>query len=197
MDQLNILRQQGFSRLLYKNQIVRIDEVIENKDSAYNLPDLFILIDRLLIKADDFDLNSRIADSVQTAFYEGMGNCHVHYETDTKVKISKFSNKFELDGIQFEEPTINFFTFNNPFGICKSCEGLEISSELTPNWLSPINPPYMTVQLPSMAARRRVAKVLTQPGNHGVHHARDLLPGSWRHSRGKWGSAGSCPWLAQ
>lgn len=123
MDQLNVLRQQGFSRLLFKNEIIRIDEVLESKDKKYKASDLYILIDRLIIKTDAFDLNSRISDSIQTAFYEGQGNCHVHYEIDSKVKIAQFSNKFELDGIQFEEPTVNFFTFNNPFGACKSCEG--------------------------------------------------------------------------
>ncbi len=123
MDQLNVLQQQGFSRLLFENNIIRIDEVLASKEKQYQAADLLILIDRLIIKTDDFDLNSRISDSVQTAFYEGQGNCYVHYELDSKVKISQFSNKFELDGIQFEEPSVNFFTFNNPFGACKSCEG--------------------------------------------------------------------------
>lgn len=123
LDQLNVLRQQGFSRLLHKNNILRIDDILESKDKKYKANDLFILIDRLVIKADDFDLNSRISDSIQTAFYEGQGNCYLYYEIDSKTETAKFSNKFELDGIQFEEPTVNFFTFNNPFGACKSCEG--------------------------------------------------------------------------
>ena len=122
-DQLNILLQQGFSRVFYNEQIIRIDDFLGDNDQDIDLSKLFILIDRLIVRKDDFDLNSRIADSVQTTFYEGQGNCYIHYDTGTETKTSNFSNKFELDGIHFEEPTVNFFTFNNPFGACKVCEG--------------------------------------------------------------------------
>ncbi len=121
-EHLNILRQQGFSRVFQNNKVIKIDEILEESASFTN-KDLFILIDRLLVKNDDEDLKNRIADSVQTAYYEGRSNCFIYYENDSGSKIVNFSNKFELDGIEFEEPNVNFFTFNNPFGACKTCEG--------------------------------------------------------------------------
>ena len=68
---------------------------------------------------DDEDLQFRIADSVQTAFFEGHGVCHVLFGEEERV----FSDKFELDGMVFEEPSVNFFSFNNPYGACQRCEG--------------------------------------------------------------------------
>lgn len=122
-DQLNILRLQGFNRLFYENQIIRIDEIFKNNEFDFNLPELFILIDRFVVKPEDIDLKERIADSIQTAFFEGQGNCCIHYVSNSELKFIYFSNRFELDGIQFEEPSVNFFTFNNPYGACKTCEG--------------------------------------------------------------------------
>ncbi len=81
------------------------------------------MIDRIKLDKEDHDLPARIADSVQTAFYEGEGSCLVDYEQKQKTKTATFSNKFELDGITFEEPSVNMFTFNNPYGACKACEG--------------------------------------------------------------------------
>ena len=81
------------------------------------------MIDRLKIDSKIKDLQPRIADSVQTAYYEGHGNCIVFYEKETKWLSKSFSDKFEMDGIVFEEPSVNFFSFNNPYGACKKCEG--------------------------------------------------------------------------
>ena len=83
-----------------------------------------ILIDRFVIDSDDDANRSRIADSVQTAFFEGHGDCMVEIqESDSPTHTFHFNNRFELDGMTFEEPSIQLFSFNNPFGACKKCEG--------------------------------------------------------------------------
>ncbi len=85
---------------------------------------IYLLIDRFVVMNDDEDNRNRIADSVQTAFYEGHGDCSIHIvNEDGTYKSETFSNKFEMDGITFEEPSVNFFSFNNPYGACKTCEG--------------------------------------------------------------------------
>jgi excinuclease ABC subunit A len=122
-QQLTILMQQGFSRMIFKNDIVKIEEVIQLIDTKTKADDTFLVIDRIKLVKEDHDLSARIADSVQTAFYEGEGSCMVEYEQNQKTKTVTFSNKFELDGIIFEEPSVNMFTFNNPYGACKTCEG--------------------------------------------------------------------------
>ncbi len=120
-EQLNILLRQGFSRISCNGDILRIDEILENDIEIDIKKNFRIVIDRIIIKHNDEDLLSRIADSVQTAFYEGDGICIIE-NTDNKI-INEFLNKFELDGIIFEEPSVNLFTFNNPYGACKKCEG--------------------------------------------------------------------------
>lgn len=83
-----------------------------------------IVVDRFVIDPEDTDVSSRIADSVQTAFYEGHGECTAELiKEDNTVSVLQFSNRFELDGIQFEEPGTALFSFNNPYGACKKCEG--------------------------------------------------------------------------
>ncbi len=117
---LEILNQQGFSRVLADNEIKKIDELPKKIKSAANI---YLITDRIVIDAfsDKEEVSSRVADSVQTAFYEGHGECIV-YDTDTK-KQTSFTNRFEADGIEFEQPDVNFFSFNNPIGACKTCEG--------------------------------------------------------------------------
>ncbi len=121
---LQILLQQGFSRVLVNGEIKRIETVIkEKKDESNTKGDCFLIIDRLRVSEKDDDFVSRIADSAQTAFYEGHGELKVRYTVEGKTSVKEFSNKFELDGIVFEEPTVNMFSFNNPYGACKKCEG--------------------------------------------------------------------------
>ena len=122
-EELNILLQKGFSRLYIKNTIVTIEDLLEEGVTAKKIKDAFILIDRLIKKEFDEDGLHRIADSAGTAFYEGEGTMFV--QVNEKVPI-KFSNKFELDGIVFEEPVPNLFSFNNPFGACPVCEGFSL-----------------------------------------------------------------------
>ncbi len=119
-EELNILLQKGFSRLFINNEIVTIEDLLEEKPTKKTKREIFILIDRLLKKDFDEDDLHRIADSTGTAFYEGEGTMFVQINEKPPLK---FSNKFELDGIVFEEPVPNLFSFNNPFGACPMCEG--------------------------------------------------------------------------
>lgn len=134
-EELNILMQKGFSRLLLagkklqESELIRIEELLELNDKQLkeklvsgNLQhETFVLVDRIVTKEvfDEDDLH-RLSDSVGTAFYEGEGEMLLQLN-DKEQK--HFSNKFELDGIQFEEPVPNLFSFNNPYGACPTCEG--------------------------------------------------------------------------
>lgn len=125
-EDLNILTQKGFSRLYLENQPIRIEDLLESNDkelsSKINLKNQqpYILVDRIVTKDFDEDDLHRLSDSIGTAFYEGEGEMYL--QVDSK-EMLHFSNKFELDGIQFEEPVPNLFSFNNPFGACPTCEG--------------------------------------------------------------------------
>jgi excinuclease ABC subunit A len=134
--QLDLLAQQGFSRAVIDGKIEKISELGSKKLKKGN--EVFLLIDRLSVQADDEDFEGRVADSVQTAFYEGEGECLVWKETsDNQYEKSTFSNLFELDGISFEEPDVNFFTFNNPIGACKTCEGFGSIIGIDPELVMP------------------------------------------------------------
>ena len=112
---LEILKKQGFVRIFKSDKIYNLNDKIDFDLSNYSL-----VIDRLVIK-NNVDFKKRIADSVELAIYEGKGLCSI-YEIDSK-KMTGFSNKFQLDNIDFIEPSLNLFSFNNPFGACKNCEG--------------------------------------------------------------------------
>ncbi|NAW50881.1 excinuclease ABC subunit UvrA [Elizabethkingia argentiflava] len=119
-EQLKTLKQQGFTRLDAGGNLANIEDL----ESFGFVPEagtpLFLVIDRFKYEEDDAFLQ-RLADSVQTAFYEGKGYCHIKNTHTGKTKI--FSNKFELDQLVFDEPNIHFFSFNNPYGACPTCEG--------------------------------------------------------------------------
>jgi excinuclease ABC subunit A len=121
-EELAVLLQKGFSRIVLNDEIRKVEDVLEDKSvENKEIEDehkLLILIDRIVTNQEDETL-SRMADSVQTAFFEGKGDCYVEFEDERK----HFSDRFELDGIKFEEPTPNFFSFNNPYGACPKCEG--------------------------------------------------------------------------
>lgn len=134
--QLDLLSQQGFSRAIINEQIHRISE-IDYKTVKKNA-EVFLLIDRLVTQPEDEDFVNRASDSVQTGFYEGEGECLVWVEGENgKYKRHQFSNLFELDGITFEEPDVNFFTFNNPIGACKTCEGFGSVIGIDPDLVIP------------------------------------------------------------
>ena len=119
-EELSILLQKGFSRLYNGKEVLRIEELLEMKKLSAGDNKLFILIDRLVVKYFDEDDKHRISDSVNIAFYEGEGALMLEINGE---RIISFSNKFEADGIVFEEPVPNLFSFNNPFGACPTCEG--------------------------------------------------------------------------
>ena len=114
---LQVLEQQGYARLYWKETMYRITDF--PKDS-YDNEKLFLVVDRIITK-DDEDFYNRLADAVQTAFFEGKGFCYILKLADNTS--TEFSNKFELDGIQFLEPNTHLFSFNNPYGACPTCEG--------------------------------------------------------------------------
>ena len=121
--QLELLAQQGFTRIQQNGIVQKIEDFVAAKFSEKE--QIYIVVDRLTVRPDDEDNENRISDSVQTAFYEGDGDCAIEVigEETKKTKLRSFSNKFELDGMTFEEPSSHFFSFNNPVGACKQCEG--------------------------------------------------------------------------
>jgi len=122
-DELNILMQKGFTRIMVNDEVFFIEEVLEKKAEELAGADIKIMIDRASVRNDDEDLTFRIADSVQTAFFEGEGTCLVDIVSKEETRRHHFSDKFEEDGVVFEEPSVNLFTFNNPYGACRTCEG--------------------------------------------------------------------------
>jgi excinuclease ABC subunit A len=134
--QLELLSQQGFSRAVINGEIKKISEV--DFKTVKKTTEVFLLIDRLIANPEDEDFLNRVADSVQTAFFEGGGECLVWVEkNDGTYTKNSFSNLFELDGITFEEPNVNFFTFNNPIGACKTCEGFGSIIGIDPDLVIP------------------------------------------------------------
>ena len=135
-DELSVLLQKGFTRISIGGEVKKVEEILEaipesakkkkSKSAAAATPEeVHILIDRFVSSPEqDDETSARIADSCNTAFFEGHGELIVQ-STDAKEKIrsTDFSNKFEADGITFEEPSTLLFSFNNPFGACKRCEG--------------------------------------------------------------------------
>ena len=123
LQEAELLLQQGFTRLEINQEIVKIDDILkEEKPITCKKSKCIIVIDRATVQNDDDNL-SRIADSVQTAFFEGHGECLVKIYQGTEITEEHFSNLFEADGIEFEEPSVHMFSFNNPIGACKTCEG--------------------------------------------------------------------------
>ena len=120
--QLTMSMQQGYSRLFYKNEFVRIEDFLADKESLTNakVEDISILIDRMST-SNSKDSLSRLTDSVETAFFEGNGICRLVFFPSNICY--EFSTKFEADGIKFEQPTDNMFAFNSPAGACPECEG--------------------------------------------------------------------------
>ena len=116
----SVLLQQGFTRILVDGEIIRIEDARELENRSFT--SLSVLIDRIVVKHEDQDLANRLADSIQTAYFESHGYCDLEWMNDSLVK-KTFSNRFEADGIVFEEPSVNLFSFNNPYGACKTCEG--------------------------------------------------------------------------
>lgn len=126
-DELNLLLSKGFARVLIDGEVKFIEELLNppaegaaKKKKAKIEGEMEILIDRAAVNVADEDLTFRLSDSIQTAFFEANGDCYVYAEGKAK---QHFSDRFELDGMTFTEPSVNLFSFNNPFGACQTCEG--------------------------------------------------------------------------
>lgn len=117
-NKLQTLLQQGYARVKLKDEVLRIDDAIEKE--IKNTKKLYLVVDRIVYK-DDEDFLNRLADAVETAFFEGDGSCIIESISDNKQK--GFNNKFELDDLVFLEPNAHLFSFNNPYGACPKCEG--------------------------------------------------------------------------
>ena len=115
LEKLEILKKQGFVRIFKDGEIYNINDIDKNAILNFKL-----VIDRLVV-GNDKDFISRVADSVELSFYEGKGICSIYNIENNKE--TSFSNKFEADGIKFIEPSVHLFSFNNPFGACKNCDG--------------------------------------------------------------------------
>ncbi|MCO5723632.1 excinuclease ABC subunit UvrA [Robiginitalea marina] len=113
---LQLLTKQGYARIRHQGEILRIRPEMPEVGRNFDL-----VVDRVVVKKDDEDFLNRLAGAVDTAFFEGKGSCLVE-EVDSGNQ-TKFSNRFELDGIAFPEPNVHLFSFNNPFGACPNCEG--------------------------------------------------------------------------
>ena len=123
-DKLKVLLQQGFARILVNNEMVRLDDISTaidvTKMHSLDNTDVLLIIDRIVVKEEE-EFYNRLADAIQTAYFEGKGNCYLQDVATTKRM--NFSSNFELDGITFLEPNIHLFSFNNPYGACPVCEG--------------------------------------------------------------------------
>lgn len=131
-DELNLLLSKGFARILLNGEVKFIEELLNPSEASAKKKktpkiegETEILIDRASVNPADEDTTFRLSDSVQTAFFEGEGDCYVYTENADPGTFTKshYSDRFELDGMSFTEPSVNFFSFNNPYGACRTCEG--------------------------------------------------------------------------
>ena len=143
-EELNILLQKGFTRIYLRatkkeSTILRIEEALEMNKTALNKQlkehDAYVLIDRVVVKDFEEDDIHRLSDSIGTAFYEGEGILWVEKNNDS---LQDFNNKFSLDGIDFDEPSPNLFSFNNPYGACPTCEGYSQVLGIDENLVIPV-----------------------------------------------------------
>ncbi|WP_297793229.1 excinuclease ABC subunit UvrA [uncultured Eudoraea sp.] len=112
---LQLLSKQGYARIKHKGRVLRIDDSLKDIGANFEL-----VVDRI-IKKNDEDFLNRLANAIDTAFFEGKGYCYIEELSNSNV--TQFSNKFELDGMVFNEPNVHLFSFNNPYGACPKCEG--------------------------------------------------------------------------
>ncbi len=120
-EQLHMYIKQGYSRLFHGGDFKRIEDVVEKEDvDKLKAEDIYLVIDRMSVD-NGKDSISRLVDSSETAFYEGDGACRIMFLPS--MICYDFSTKFEADGITFEEPSDNMFSFNSPAGACSECQG--------------------------------------------------------------------------
>ncbi|WP_318308310.1 excinuclease ABC subunit UvrA [Flagellimonas crocea] len=115
LKSLELFSKQGYARIKYKGEVIRIDQAPKDIGRTFDL-----VVDRIIVK-DDEDFYNRLGNAVDNAFFEGKGQCAI--ENLQTGEIKTFSNQFELDGMKFLEPNVHLFSFNNPYGACPKCEG--------------------------------------------------------------------------
>ncbi len=130
-QELGLLLQKGYTRLRWAEELRNIQDLLEGKvavDLSEPLQgqDLLVLVDRFVVMPEDEENRKRIADSVQTAMYEGEGEAVVELEVSGGWTAHRFNTRFEADGMEFLEPTPQLFNFNNPYGACPTCEGFSL-----------------------------------------------------------------------
>ena len=113
---LKLLLQQGYARILHQGEVIRLEE----DNLPKKLGKFQLVVDRIVVQHNE-DFQHRLADAVETAFFEGKGECMLQ-EVESEV-LKHFSNRFEMDGITFLEPNVHLFSFNNPYGACPKCDG--------------------------------------------------------------------------
>ena len=113
---LKLLLQQGYARILHQGEVIRLEE----DNLPKKLGKFQLVVDRIVVQHNE-DFQHRLADAVETAFFEGKGEC-ILQEVESEV-LKHFSNRFEMDGITFLEPNVHLFSFNNPYGACPECDG--------------------------------------------------------------------------
>jgi excinuclease ABC subunit A len=119
-QQVRVLQQQGFSRAALNGELLKLED-LNPKQINLKKDALEIVVDRITADLSTDENQNRLADSVQTAFFEGRGTCRIAFFKGGETR--QFSNKFEVDGIEFDEPNLHLFSFNNPFGACPKCDG--------------------------------------------------------------------------
>ena len=124
-----ILKQQGFTRIFSEDKMLRIDALDAPPKGVYEL-----IVDRVVVRHQE-DFYQRLSDAVELAFYEGKGKCSLHFLADKKRL--EFSNAFEKDGMSFLTPGVHLFSFNNPHGACRTCEGFGDLMGIDPDLVVP------------------------------------------------------------
>ena len=119
-DKLQALLQQGYARVKIKDEVVRLD-TLDGLLKKIKAKDIFLVVDRIVTNPGDEDYTNRLADAIQTAFFEGKGSIFIEELSNGNQR--QFSNTFALDGMTFLEPNVHLFSFNNPYGACPTCEG--------------------------------------------------------------------------
>jgi excinuclease ABC subunit A len=121
-EEMEFLLKQGITRIESNGEILRMDDLIGNNEVLKGGDRIYLVVDRIIVKLDEDSL-ARIGDSVQTAFGLGKGECVIKMLDKPGESGCSFSDRFEADGMKFEEPDVHMFSFNNPLGACPLCEG--------------------------------------------------------------------------
>ncbi|MEM7055529.1 MAG: excinuclease ABC subunit UvrA [Bacteroidota bacterium] len=120
IETLKIELGKGFTRVIQNDQVLFIEDIIKEQTKVAAQQEIYVLVDRFVVDKQDQDNQFRLADSIQTAFFDGAGTCLVEV---VGKGIKMFSDRFERDGMAFEVPSVNLFSFNNPYGACRTCDG--------------------------------------------------------------------------